>query len=113
MDNLSFKFYKRTRLIYNVLNSLKHPAKYIGKKPRKYIIPAKPLTPMHLQSLNANSPDETGKGSSRVTSNEQVHMYREMSSGALNRATYNKVRIRVLIFSTQFNGFIFLTTQRL
>ena len=50
---------------------------------------------MHLQSLNANSPDETGKGSSRVTSNEQVHMYREMSSGALNRATYNKVRIRV------------------
>ena len=90
----------RTRLIHNVLNSLKHPAKYIGKKPRKYIIPAKPLTPMHLQSLNANSPDETGKGSSRVTSNEQVHMYREMSSGALNRATYNKVRIRVLIFPT-------------
>ena len=25
--------------------SLKHPAKYIGKKPRKYTIPAKPLAP--------------------------------------------------------------------
>ena len=75
--------------------SLKHPAKYIGKKPRKYIIPAKPLTPMHLQSLNASSPNETdsGNGTGRVTSNEQVHMYREMSSGALNRATYNKVRL--------------------
>ena len=75
--------------------SLKHPAKYIGKKPRKYIIPAKPLTPMHLQSLSGNSPNETdsGGGNGRVTSNEQVHMYREMSSGALSRATYNKVGI--------------------
>ena len=26
--------------------SLKHPAKYIGKKPRKYTIPAKPLAPV-------------------------------------------------------------------
>ena len=51
---------------------------------------------MHLQSLNANSPDESGKGSGRVTSNEQVHMYREMSSGALNRATYNKVKNKYL-----------------
>ena len=49
---------------------------------------------MHLQSLNANSPNETDSagGTGRVSSNEQVHMYREMSSGALNRATYNKVR---------------------
>ena len=85
--------------------SLKHPAKYIGKKPRKYIIPAKPLTPMHLQSLSGNSPNETdsGGGNGRVTSNEQVHMYREMSSGALSRATYNKVGITTL----QYHTFIF------
>ena len=77
-----------------LLFSLKHPAKYIGKKPRKYIIPAKPLTPMHLQSISGNSPNETdsGGGTGRIASNEQVHMYREMSSGALSRATYNKVR---------------------
>ena len=82
--------------------SLKHPAKYIGKKPRKYIIPAKPLTPMHLQSLSGNSPNETdsGGGNGRVTSNEQVHMYREMSSGALSRATYNKVGITTLQYHT-------------
>ena len=82
--------------------SLKHPAKYIGKKPRKYIIPAKPLTPMHLQSLSGNSPNETdsGGGNGRVTSNEQVHMYREMSSGALSRATYNKVGITTLQYPT-------------
>ena len=50
---------------------------------------------MHLQSLSGNSPNETdsGGGNGRVTSNEQVHMYREMSSGALSRATYNKVGI--------------------
>ena len=77
-----------------MLFSLKHPAKYIGKKPRKYIIPAKPLTPMHLQSISGNSPNETdsGSGTGRMASNEQVHMYREMSSGALSRATYNKVQ---------------------
>jgi hypothetical protein len=77
-----------------ILFSLKHPAKYIGKKPRKYIIPAKPLTPMHLQSISGNSPNETdsGGGTGRIAVNEQVHMYREMSSGALSRATYNKVR---------------------
>ena len=88
--------------------SLKHPAKYIGKKPRKYIIPAKPLTPMHLQSLSGNSPNETdsGGGNGRVTSNEQVHMYREMSSGALSRATYNKVGITTL----QYHTFIFNIT---
>ena len=50
---------------------------------------------MHLQSMNANSPNETdsGGGTGQISSNEQVHMYREMSSGALNRATYNKVRL--------------------
>lgn len=60
---------------------------------------------MHLQSLSGNSPNETdsGGGNGRVTSNEQVHMYREMSSGALSRATYNKVGITTL----QYHTFIF------
>ena len=57
---------------------------------------------MHLQSLSGNSPNETdsGGGNGRVTSNEQVHMYREMSSGALSRATYNKVGITTLQYPT-------------
>ena len=57
---------------------------------------------MHLQSLSGNSPNETdsGGGNGRVTSNEQVHMYREMSSGALSRATYNKVGITTLHYHT-------------
>lgn len=48
---------------------------------------------MHLQSISGNSPNETdsASGPGRMASNEQVHMYREMSSGALSRATYNKV----------------------
>ena len=37
--------------------SLKHPAKYIGKKPRKYTIPAKPLGPQQ-SSMNATSGDQ-------------------------------------------------------
>ena len=47
---------------------------------------------MHLQSLSANSPNDVDSGGGGRTSNEQVHMYREMSSGALNRASYNKVQ---------------------
>ena len=43
--------------------SLKHPAKYIGKKPRKYTIPAKPLAPniindqVRIYSTNSTSGD--------------------------------------------------------
>ena len=61
---------------------------------------------MHLQSLSGNSPNETdsGGGNGRVTSNEQVHMYREMSSGALSRATYNKVGIPTLQYHILNNG---------
>ena len=49
---------------------------------------------MHLQSMNANSPNDVDSGGGGRTSNEQVHMYREMSSGALNRASYNKVAVQ-------------------
>ncbi len=57
--------------------SLKHPAKYIGRKPRKYTIPAKPLGPIQ------QTPDGGG---------EQVRMYREPSSGALHPSQYIRVR---------------------
>ena len=41
---------------------MKHPAKYIGKKPRKYTIPAKPLAPnindqVRIYSTNSTSGD--------------------------------------------------------
>ena len=49
---------------------------------------------MHLQSMSANSPNDVDSGGGGRTSNEQVHMYREMSSGALNRASYNKVALQ-------------------
>jgi len=46
--------------------SLKHPAKYIGKKPRKYTIPAKPLGPQQA-SMTAPS---TGDQMNMVDRNE-------------------------------------------
>ena len=53
---------------------------------------------MHLQSAAtggnpSNDMDPAGGGGDGrpSTTNEKVHMYREMSSGALNRATYNKM----------------------
>lgn len=58
--------------------SLKHPAKYIGRKPRKYTIPAKPLGPLQQ---SADLPSGV----------EQVRMYREPSSGALHPSQYTRM----------------------
>jgi len=59
--------------------SLKHPTKYIGRKPRKYTIPAKALgslpSPIEVQD------DIDG----------QVRMYRKPSSGALHPSQYTRV----------------------
>jgi hypothetical protein len=38
--------------------SLKHPAKYIGRKPRKYTIPAKPLVPRQQPDGSAPGGDQ-------------------------------------------------------
>jgi len=47
--------------------SLKHPAKYIGKKPRKYTIPAKPLGP---QQASMSAVPSTGDQMNMVDRNE-------------------------------------------
>ena len=47
--------------------SLKHPAKYIGKKPRKYTIPAKPLGPQGDRSVVGHQ------------ASDQVRIYKESS----------------------------------
>ena len=60
---------------------------------------------MHLQSMSANSPNDVDSGGGGRTSNEQVHMYREMSSGALNRASYNKVAIQNYLFKNLLQEF--------
>ena len=62
--------------------SLKQPTKYIGKKTRKYIIPAKPLTPLHLQAI-------ANEGQNQAPS--EVQMYRDLSSGGLHGTPYNKM----------------------
>ncbi len=52
--------------------SLKHPSKYVGKKPRKYTIPAKPYPPSsgNISAMSNNGAvsalDGTGGGDSRV-----------------------------------------------
>ncbi len=77
--------------------SLKHPGKYIGKKPRKYTIPAKPLAPRGQSS------------SQQHMSADQVRIYSSSSgvgvsmSGGQN-AHYSRVRNS----SSRKNGFSFV-----
>jgi len=77
------------RIIF--LFSLKHPAKYIGRKPRKYTIPAKPLGPIQQTPEGGGGPGE------------QVRMYREPSSGALHPSQY--IRVRHIAPSHHAGGF--------
>jgi hypothetical protein len=74
-----------------LLFSLKHPAKYIGRKPRKYTIPAKPLGPIQQTPEGGGGPGE------------QVRMYREPSSGALHPSQY--IRVRPIAPSHHAGGF--------
>jgi hypothetical protein len=79
--------------------SLKHPSKFVGKKPRKYTIPARPYP---LASTNgpaggggAGAAPAGGAAAVIATggdhSQHQVRVYRESSSGGLNRAQYARV----------------------
>ena len=81
--------------------SLKHPTKYVGKKTRKYVIPAKPITPLHLraqqqQQQAAGQADQqavaSGGQGSGPQGGSEVQMYRETSSGGLHGTPYNKVK---------------------
>jgi len=79
--------------------SLKHPTKYVGKKTRKYVIPAKPITPLHLraqqQQQAAGQADQqavaSGGQGSGPQGGSEVQMYRETSSGGLHGTPYNKM----------------------
>ena len=79
-------------LIFSIF-SLKHPAKYIGKKPRKYTIPAKPLGPQ-------------GSGSGVHQASDQVRVYRDSSAntngGGLHLQKYQRVRLGC-VMSSQFS----------
>lgn len=75
-DAIVYHHYQQLPLFFF---SLKHPAKYIGRKPRKYTIPAKPLAPIQQQTPDGGP--------------EQVRMYREPSSGALHPSQYIRVRL--------------------
>ena len=81
--------------------SLKHPTKYVGKKTRKYVIPAKQITPLHLraqqqQQQAAGQADQqavaSGGQGSGPQGGSEVQMYRETSSGGLHGTPYNKVK---------------------
>ena len=76
-DNL-YLILEITKTVF-IFSSLKHPAKYIGRKPRKYTIPAKPLAPIQQQTPDGGP--------------EQVRMYREPSSGALHPSQYIRVSL--------------------
>ena len=75
--------------------SLKHPAKYIGKKPRKYTIPAKPLGPQGDRSVAIGH-----------QASDQVRIYKETSpnngntsgvvGGLMHLQKYQRVRTEPL-----------------
>ena len=90
----------RLTILFLFHYSLKHPTKYVGKKTRKYVIPAKPITPLHLraqqQQQAAGQADQqavaSGGQGSGPQGGSEVQMYRETSSGGLHGTPYNKVK---------------------
>eukprot|EP00095_Tigriopus_kingsejongensis_P007921 maker-scaffold1210_size55525-snap-gene-0.22 protein:Tk07921 transcript:maker-scaffold1210_size55525-snap-gene-0.22-mRNA-1 annotation:"palmitoyltransferase zdhhc5" len=74
--------------------SLKHPSKYVGKKRRKYTIPAKPYPPSGNPGGNPGAP---GSGlSANNGESEQVRVYRDTTSTnapAVGRAQYSRMTI--------------------
>ena len=72
--------------------SLKHPSKYVGKKPRKYTIPAKPYPPNPMGQMSKNG----GRAltNSAVESNQdQVRIYRgDKQNMNQNNPGYTRVR---------------------
>lgn len=79
--------------------SLKHPTKYVGKKTRKYVIPAKPLTPLHMQTMpnegGAVQATEVGGGggatggAGAANKSSEGQMYRDLSSGGIHGTPYD------------------------
>lgn len=95
-------YYKRNVWRICPLCSLKHPAKYVGKKRRKYTIPAKPYPPSGNPGagVGPNRGDDgpsvsiNGNGAHGETLSEQVRVYRDATSTnapTAGRAQYSRV----------------------
>ncbi|XP_059090491.1 palmitoyltransferase ZDHHC8-like isoform X1 [Tigriopus californicus] len=82
--------------------SLKHPAKYVGKKRRKYTIPAKPYPPSVNAAGGQNRVDDgpsvsiNGNGAHGEILTEQVRVYRDATSTnapTAGRAQYSRMTL--------------------
>ena len=83
-----------TNMVFLFFISLKHPSKYVGKKPRKYTVPANPYQPPPPGSAQ----DQRIQVNNGNNKQQQVRVYREGGNMQGQGKQYSRVRLQVVDF---------------